>query len=153
MNLIEFIDEKNIVLEIKAKNKPAVLEEMAENAAKNDPSIEKDELLRVLLERERLGSTGIGDGVAIPHGKLNSLKRPVLSFARSFEELDFDSMDGEPTHLFFLLIAPENSSGVHLQVLARLARILKNVSFRHKLMECSTRRELYQAIVEADEEI
>lgn len=153
MKLGEFLEEKNIILQLKAGDKTGVLEELAEVVACNDSSIEKDELVKVLVERERLGTTGIGDGVAIPHGKLSGLAHPVVSFARSIKALDFDSMDGNPTHLFFLLIAPENSSGVHLQVLARIARILKNSSFRSRLMECSTRGELYQAIVAADEEL
>jgi nitrogen PTS system EIIA component len=153
MKLIEFLDERNIVPSLCARDKTGVLEELAGVVACNDCSIEKDELVKVLVERERLGTTGIGDGVAIPHGKLSCLARPVVSFARSTEDLDFDSMDGKPTHLFFLLVAPENSSGVHLQVLARIAKILKNSSLRRKLMECSSGKDLYQAIVAADEEI
>jgi PTS system nitrogen regulatory IIA component len=108
--------------------------------------------VKVLVERERLGSTGIGDGVAIPHGKMNGVRHPIISFGRSKQGLDFESMDGQPVHLFFLLIAPENSSGIHLQVLAKIAKILKNRDFRKKLMEPATREELYQTIVETDEE-
>lgn len=153
MRLSEFLEEKNIVPELKARDKNGVLEELAETVSGNNPVIEKSELIRVLVERERLGTTGIGDGVAIPHGKLSCLTRPVVAFARSLQNLDFDSMDGKPAHLFFLLAAPENASGIHLQVLARIARILKNSSLRRCLMECSSRAELYQAIVAADEEL
>jgi PTS system nitrogen regulatory IIA component len=152
MKLSEFLEEKNIVPRLEARDKTGILEELAGVAASSDSSIDKDELVKVLVERERLGTTGIGDGVAIPHGKLGCLTHPVVCFAKSDEGLEFESMDGKPTHLFFLLIAPENSSGVHLQVLAKIARILKNSSLRHRLMECSSRPELYQAIVGADEE-
>jgi PTS system nitrogen regulatory IIA component len=152
MKLPEILVEQNIIPELKARDKRGVLEELAEVISSHEPSIDKGALVRVLVERERLGSTGIGDGVAIPHGKLNGLKHPIVSFGRSRQGLDFDSMDGQPVHLFFLLVAPEDSSGIHLQVLARIAKILKNRAFRQKLMEPATREELYQAIIQSDEE-
>ena len=152
MKLPEIIEENNIVPELKAKDKKGVLEELAEVISRHEPSIDKGALVKVLVERERLGSTGIGDGVAIPHGKMNGVSRPIISFGRSKQGLDFDSMDGQPTHLFFLLIAPEDSSSVHLQVLAKIAKILKNRDFRKKLMEPGTKKELYQTIVQTDEE-
>ena len=152
MKLPEIIEEDYIIPELKAKDKREVLEELAEVISNRDPSIDKAGLVKVLVERERLGSTGIGDGVAIPHGKMNGVRHPIISFGRSKQGLDFDSMDGQPAHLFFLLIAPEDSSGIHLQVLARIAKILKNRAFRMKLMEPSTRKELYQTIIETDEQ-
>jgi PTS system nitrogen regulatory IIA component len=152
MKLPEIIEEEYIIPELKAKDKRGVLEELAEVISNHEPSIDKATLVKVLVERERLGSTGIGDGVAIPHGKMNGVRHPIISFGRSKQGLDFDSMDGQPAHLFFLLIAPEDSSGIHLQVLARIAKILKNRAFRQKLMEPSTRKELYQTIIETDEE-
>ena len=152
MKLPEIIEENNIIPELRAKDKKGVLEELAEAISRHEPSIDKGALVKVLVERERLGSTGIGDGVAIPHGKMNGVSRPIISFGRSKQGLDFDSMDGQPAHLFFLLIAPEASSSVHLQVLAKIAKILKNRDFRKKLMEPGTKKELYQRIVQADEE-
>lgn len=152
MKLPEIITENNIIPELRAKDKKGVLEELAEAISRHEPSINKGALVKVLVERERLGSTGIGDGVAIPHGKMNGVSRPIISFGRSKQGLDFDSMDGQPAHLFFLLIAPEDSSSVHLQVLAKIAKILKNRDFRKKLMEPGTKKELYQRIVQTDEE-
>ena len=152
MKLPDIIEENNIIPELKAKDKKGVLEELAEVISSHEPSIDKGALVKVLVERERLGSTGIGDGVAIPHGKMNGISRPIISFGRSRQGLDFDSMDGQPAHLFFLLIAPEDSSSVHLQVLAKIAKILKNRDFRKKLMEPGTQKELYQTIVQTDEE-
>jgi PTS system nitrogen regulatory IIA component len=125
---------------------------LAEVISKHDPNIDKGTLVKVLVEREHLGSTGIGDGVAIPHGKLNCVGRPIVSFGKSKEGLDFDSMDGQPAYLFFLLLAPENSSGVHLQVLTKIARILKNSAFRKELMRAQTKEELYQTIIQSDRE-
>jgi PTS system nitrogen regulatory IIA component len=128
------------------------LEELAEPIVHQDPSLDKGALVKILLERERLGSTGIGDGVAIPHGKIHGASHPMVSFGRSHRGLDFESMDGQPAFLFFLLVAPENSASIHLKALAKIAKILKNSSFRQMLMEVPTRRELYQTIIENDEE-
>lgn len=153
MKISEIIDRDNIIPELSAKDKKGVLGELAEVISRHDPSIDKGLLVKVLVEREHLGSTGIGDGVAIPHGKLSSVRRPVISFGRSTEGLDFDSMDGQPAYLFFLLLAPENSSGVHLQVLTKIARILKSRSFRKELMQAHTKEELYQTIIMSDGEV
>ena len=125
MKLSEIIEEKDIISDLKANDKNSALEELAEVIVNHEPSIKKEDIVKVLVERERLGSTGIGDGVAIPHGKLNGVKQPMISFGRSKKGMDFDTMDGQPAYLFFLLIAPENSSGIHLEILARIAKILK----------------------------
>jgi PTS system nitrogen regulatory IIA component len=152
MRLSELIEEDHIIPALKANDKIGVLQELTETVTLHEPSIDKKTLINVLVERERLGSTGIGDGVAIPHGKLSGLRQPIISFGRSKRGLDFDSMDGKPTHLFFLIVAPENSSGYHLQVLAKIAKLLKNSTFRKKLMEARSRMELYRIIIETDEE-
>ncbi|MBT3258531.1 MAG: PTS sugar transporter subunit IIA [Deltaproteobacteria bacterium] len=150
MRLSEILAIDNIIPELKAKDKKGVLGELAEVIANYDASIDKGLLVKVLIEREHLGSTGIGDGVAIPHGKLSSVKQPIVSFGRSKKGLDFDSMDGQPAFLFFLLLAPENSSGVHLQVLTKIARILKSSTFRKALMQVESREEIYQTIIQTD---
>ncbi|MEE9419879.1 MAG: PTS sugar transporter subunit IIA [Desulfatiglandaceae bacterium] len=152
MKLSEIIEENNIVPELKAKDKRGLLEELAQVISAHEPSIDKRALVKVLVERERLGTTGIGDGVAIPHGKLKGVGRPIISFGRSKEGLDFESIDRQPVYLFFLLVAPDNSSGIHLEVLAKIAKILKSNAFRKRLMELGTKKELYQMIVQADEE-
>jgi len=153
MKLSEILEEDNIILDLKAQDKNGVLEELAEVMTNHEPSLDTGSLIRVLLERERLGSTGIGDGVAIPHGKFRGVTHPIISFGRSLKGLDFESMDGQPAFLFFLLVAPENSASVHLKALAKIAKILKNGSFRKVLMEASTKKELYQTIIQNDEEI
>jgi len=152
MRLSEILDEDNIIPDLKAKDKKGVLEELAEPIVSHEPSVDKSSLIRVLMERERLGSTGIGDGVAIPHGKFGGINQPVISFGRSKKGLDFESMDGQPAFLFFLLVAPEHSASVHLKALAKIAKILKNSSFRKILMTASTRKELFQTIIQNDEE-
>jgi PTS system nitrogen regulatory IIA component len=152
MKLSELTDEEYILPELKAKDKKGVLEELVDALVKREPSIDKKALVRVLLERERLGSTGIGDGVAIPHGKFHGITHPIISFGRSRPGLDFEAMDGEPVHLFFLLVAPENSASIHLKALAKIAKILKNSSFRKILMETPGKKELYQTIIQNDED-
>ena len=152
MRLRELLEEDSIISDLKAKNKIGVLEELVEALRQFHPSVDKNGLVKVLLERERLGSTGIGDGVAIPHGKFHALTQPVISFGRSRKGLEFESVDGEPAYLFFLLVAPENSASVHLKALAKIAKILKNSSFRKTLMEAQGKKDLYQAIVQNDDE-
>ena len=152
MKLSEIIKKDHVIGELRAKDKESVLDELAEAISQNDPYIDKNLLVKVLLEREQLGSTGIGDGVAIPHGKLPGVKKPIVSFGRSAKGLNFDSMDGQPAYLFFLLLAPENSSSIHLQVLTRIARILKSNAFRKELLKAGTEEDLYRIIIQSDEE-
>jgi len=114
--------------------------------------LDSGEMLDILLDRERLGSTGIGEGVAIPHGKMVGLKEMVISFGRSREGIDFEAMDGKPVHLFFLLMAPENSAGLHLKVLAKISRMLKDPVFRKKLVAAKLSGDLFAVISEKDDE-
>lgn len=152
MKLSEILEKDNIIADLKAKDKKRVLEELVETMVLGHPSLKKEALVKVLLERERLGSTGIGDGVAIPHGKFQGVTEPMISFGRSLKGLDFDSMDGQPAYLFFLLVAPENSASIHLRALARIAKILKNSSFRKVLLVAPTKEELYSALIQNDED-
>lgn len=152
MKLSELLEKNGVIPDLRAKDKKGVLEELAEAMVLRKPSIDKESLVKVLLERERLGSTGIGDGVAIPHGKFHGIEHPIISFGRSRKGLDFESMDGGPVYLFFLLVAPENSASIHLKALARIAKLLKNSSFRRVLMKAQTQEEIYETIVNNDEE-
>jgi len=152
MKLSDIMEEDNLIPDLKARDKKRVIEELAEAIVKNKPSLDKDSLVRVLLERESLGSTAIGDGVAIPHGKFHGITMPIISFGRSLNGLDFESIDGQPVFLFFLLVAPEDSASVHLKALARIAKLLKDSTFRRSLMEAHTREELYKIIIQNDEE-
>ena len=120
MKILEILDEELILSDLKAGGKKEAIEEMAKLAVRHDERLNLDLLLDVLLEREKLGSTGIGDGVAIPHGKASGIDEVIAVFARSTEGVDFESMDDKKAHLFFLLIAPENSSGAHLKALASI---------------------------------
>lgn len=151
MKILDILTEKSIISDLKGRSKKQVLEELIDALLENKPQLDRERLLSVLLERERLGSTGIGDGIAIPHGKLKDLDQLVLSFGRSGQGVDFESMDGKPVHLFFLLVAPESCAGIHLRALAKIARLLKNGSVRKKLASVDKREEIY-AVIQAEDE-
>lgn len=151
MKITSILLEESIIPELKSRDKSSVIQELAQAVHRAHPDIEVDQLVTILLEREKLGSTGIGSGVAIPHGKLAELETLVAAFGRSPGGVDFDSQDGEPTHLFFVLVAPQNSAGLHLKALAKLSRLLKNSGFREKLLQATDSQSLYEIIREEDE--
>lgn len=135
MKIVDLLNAERVLPSLQATTKKGVLEELAGALVKGVKNLDKQKVVEVLLEREQLGSTGIGDNIAIPHGKLANLDNLVLCFGRSLGGINFDSMDGKPTHLFFLLLAPENSIGLHLKALAKISRLLKDTNFRRNLME------------------
>jgi nitrogen PTS system EIIA component len=150
MKLTDFLDESSIVADLQASDKTKALEILVHAMSTSNPTMNEQEILNVLLEREALGSTGIGDGIAIPHGKSAALSKIISGFGLSRQGIDFDSLDGKPAHLFFVLVAPENSVGTHLKVLARISRMLKNTDFRSKLMNANSQHDMYQIISEED---
>ena len=153
MKISEIFNPQLIISNLKAHDKKGVLEELSQKITEQNPSLNKRSLLQVLLEREKLGSTGIGDGIALPHGKLAELSNLLISFGRSINGLDFDSIDEQPAYLFFLLLAPENSAGMHLTALAKISRMLKDGNFRQRLMGAKSRKEIYQVIMDMDKEL
>ena len=150
MKLTDILDESSIVADLQASNKAEALEILVEAMTNSNPTVDKQEILNVLLEREELGSTGIGDGIAIPHGKSPNLSQIISGFGLSKVGIEFDSLDGKPAYLFFLLVAPENSVGIHLKMLARISRMLKNTEFRNKLLNANSQHEIYQIISQED---
>lgn len=151
MNILDVLDIESIIENLSAKNKQGILEELVKPHVKAT-GIENKKLVQVLVERERLGSTGIGSGVGIPHGKLEGLQTIRLGFGISRDGVDFESIDGKPTHLFFLLLTPENSAGLHLKMLARISRLLKKDTFKEKLLQSSGADEIYKIIRDEDED-
>ena len=150
MKITDILVRDAVVLDLQSSAKRDVLAEMAGALASAEPELDEERLLEVLSERERLQSTGIGESVAIPHGKLGGLSRLLASFARSRTGVDFESIDGQPTHLFFLLVVPEHSGGQHLKALARISRFFRDATFRKRLLEAETRDEVFRAIEEED---
>jgi PTS system nitrogen regulatory IIA component len=129
----------------------AILPSLSGASKGEDPAtIDAAVLYRVLEEREQLASTAIGDGIAIPHGKLDTIDRLIGALGRSVAGLPFDSIDGKPTHIVFMLVAPSNSAGIHLKALARLSRLFRDPAFRQKLLEAADGASMYRAIAEED---
>ena len=153
MNLCEIISPDVVFPELKSRDKVVVLAELVEPLVRRVKSLDKAQVVKILLEREKLGSTGIGEGVAIPHGKVEDLEDILISFGRSTPGIDFDSIDGQPAHLFFTLIAPESSTSLHLQVLAKLSRLLKNEPFRNELYRAADAHAICDLICEQEERI
>jgi len=150
MRIKGLLQPEDIIPSLAAETKDQVLGELATMVSERHPGLDRDELFRILQERERLGSTGIGDGIAIPHGKLKRLDQPLMAFGRSLTGVDFNALDGRPVKLFFLLIAPEEAAGVHLKMLARISRILKDPAVRKHLLEAPDSAAIYAAIQEQD---
>ena len=150
MKITEFLLPDSVIGALAAKDKPGVLGELCGPRCRRVPGVEVAKLTEVLLDRERLSSTGIGDGVAIPHGKMAGLAGLVAAFGVSKDGVDFDAIDGKPTHLFFALLAPENSAGVHLKALARISRLFKNASFRKAILEAADGKAIFDLIAAED---
>jgi PTS system nitrogen regulatory IIA component len=151
MKILDYIDPRNIITELKATDKKGVLEELTLSVS-DITQIEHKELVRVLIEREHLGSTGIGNGIGIPHGKLKNLSSLILGVGISRKGVNFDAIDKKPTHIFFLLLTPDNSTDLHLKLLARISKILKEESFKDKILVSSDKDEVIRLIQGIDEE-
>jgi len=151
MKLTDFIFKNTIITDLKSTDKKSVLEELTLPVSAVT-QIEHKDLVRVLMERENLGSTGIGNGIGIPHGKLKKLKTLALGMGVSRKGVNFDAMDGKPVYLFFLLLTPDNSTDLHLKLLARISKILKNELFKEKMMRASEPEEILKLLGEIDEE-
>ena len=151
MRLEQILKREFLNDDLQAKTKTEVLAELSKMIIKGTSKLDQSQILDVLQQREKLGSTGIGDGVAIPHGKIAALEELVVAFGRSKNGVDFDSMDGKPVHLFFLLLAPENYTGQHLKALAKISKMLKTGNFRRNIMEAKAKNDLYKMIIEQDE--
>ncbi len=150
MRILDFLSFEAINSSLEAASKEQVLEELVEPIAKSHPGMNKERLIKTLVERENLGSTGIGGGVAIPHGKFDGLGRLVASFGKSPKGIDFNSMDNKPAFLFFLLIAPKDSAGEHLKALARISRLFKDPLLKSSLQHATSAEEIYEILQDYD---
>ena len=151
MKIVDFLTAEGIIPDLAGSDKRAVLNELAEKFAAADGVPAGDRVLQVLLEREKISTTAIGEGVAIPHGKLADVDRVRAVFARSTAGVDFASLDGAPTHLFFALIAPEDGAADHLKAMARISRLLKDAAFRDRLLKGTSGKELFDIITAEDQ--
>ena len=153
MSISALLNEGVVVSDMTARDKKSALAELCDCLAEQRADLDRARMVSVLLDRERLGSTGIGHGVAIPHGKLPEIDSLVTGFGRSMEGVDFSSVDDSPAHLFFVLFAPAAASRVHLDALAKISRILQDTDVRAKLMKAEGAQGILETIAEAEESL
>jgi PTS system nitrogen regulatory IIA component len=153
MRIQEIIPPEAVVDGLRAVTKEGVLRELSEAICRRLPGLSPDRLTAILMDREGLGSTGIGDGVAIPHGKVPGIDSLFAVFGRSPGGVQFASLDGKPARLFFLILAPENSAGMHLKALARISRLLKDPRFRERLLAAEGADGISRVLREEDERV
>jgi PTS system nitrogen regulatory IIA component len=151
MKILDFLKKETIITDLKSSEKKSVLEELAlpiSVITHTDPN----EIVKVLMERESLGSTGIGGGIGIPHGKMSGLDSLAMGVGLSQKGVDFDAMDSKPTRIFFVILTPENSAGLHLVILARISKILKEDAFKRKILTAQKPDDVIRIIEEVDED-
>ena len=153
MRIMDFLNKKAVVADLKSKEKKDIIEELV-NALIEGGSLKKAQkqaAIKALINREELGSTGIGQGIGVPHAKLPDLKELVGAFGLAREGVDFQALDGESVYIFFLILAPEESAGPHLKALARLSRLLKDKFFRDMLKNSKDAKEIVKIISDEDQ--
>jgi len=151
MKISQFLHKDSIIADLKAKDKKGVIDELALTISKTTKTSAKT-IAKILLEREQLGSTGIGGGIAIPHGKLNLTESIIIGFGLSKKGIEYESLDNRPVHIFFVLLTSENSTGGHLKVLAQISKLLKTDEFKKGLLSAQSVDDIYEIIMEKDEE-
>ena len=146
MKLGDYLTKELVLHELTSDNKADVLNELIAPLGVKYPEMDTDQAVRVLLDREKLGTTGIGDGIAIPHGKLEDLEQVVVVVGRSSKGVEYDALDHSPCFIFYLVLAPEQVAGMHLRVLAQISRLLKDEEFRKSFLEADSSESLWQLI-------
>lgn len=151
MTLMDILSTKSVIVGLQGETKDEIIEELV-NALEIDETItDRDKVLQAVLEREKIMSTGIGDGIAIPHGKSDAVVRLAAALGTQKRGVDFEALDGEPAYVFFLLVSPANVSGPHIKALARISRLLKNDDFKKKLIRAASADEI-MSIIESEEQ-
>jgi len=152
MRLSDFVNKKLINLSLQAKGKKETLEELAAFLAEQRIIPDSEKLVSVLMKRESLGSTGVGNGIAIPHAKTDLAKKIIIAFGKSNKGIDFDSLDKKPVYLIFLIIAPEEAHETYLRILARISRLLHEEKIRNGLRAVQSPRQVINLIRKAEKE-
>lgn len=150
VRITDFLSADRIIPDLKGTDKDTILSEMGDMLASHSQSVDAKRVMEMVLAREKVGSTAVGDGVAIPHGRIPGMKQVLAVFARSTQGVDFQAPDGGLTHLFFFLIAPEETATEYLECLARISRLLKDARLRSKLMAGKTKEEIFNTLQEED---
>lgn len=150
VKITDYMTEELIDLHLKGKTKEAILDELADLMVKSPNLTSKDTIKKALLEREQIGSTGIGRGIAIPHAKTENALRLTIAFGISNEKIDYDSMDGEGVKIFFVFASPMKDTQIYLKVLARISRLIRSEGFRNKLLNAKTPRDIIDCIAQEE---
>ena len=150
MKLIEIITKSLVFPILTETQKAPVLRTMVQGVAKEFPELKEEELFSVVMDREKLSSTGIGSGIAIPHAKLQECPRHIVVFGRSKIGIPFDAIDEKPVHLVFLILGPATANEMHLKILARISKFLHDTNFRDRLLTASDVEDIYGVIEEKD---
>ena len=150
MQITDFLDIRAVEDNLGASNKPGVIRELVGLALRVNPDLDPNVLVDTLTRREKLQSTGVGNGVAIPHGRTDIVPEIIACLGRSRAGVDFQSLDGNPTHLFFTLFIPETEQGQHLKALARLSRLLKSPGVRERMLNAPDAKAIYDIVAAED---
>ena len=150
MNISELLIQERVTCCPPIGSKKRLLENISELLARKQPQLSKNEIFNSLISREKLGTTGLGRGVAIPHGRLGGLRRPVCAFIRIEQPIEFDALDGQPVDLVFALIVPEDSTDEHLQILSTIAALFSNPAFCSRLRECGDDACLFRLLTQPE---
>ena len=150
MKITDILKKDYIITDLISRDKKGVLAELSNFLESKGAIPNKENLLLALIEREKLGSTGVGENVAIPHAKINEIDQIITMFGRSIKGIEFDSLDKKPTHFIHLVIAPANSTGQHLKALARISRLFKNPSLREAVLHATEMNQIYSILVDED---
>lgn len=153
MNLLDILSPESTIVDLQGESKEDIIAELVNSLVVGDSITDRDQVLQAVLDREKIMSTGIGDGIAIPHGKSAAVTELVAAMGTQRRGVDFDALDGEPAFVFFLLVSPANVSGPHIKALARISRLLKNDAFKKKLIEANSAEEIIATIEAAERDI
>jgi PTS system nitrogen regulatory IIA component len=151
MTLLDILSPQSTIVDLKSETKEDIIAELVDSLDPGEAITDRDKVLQAVLEREKIMSTGIGDGIAIPHGKSDAVVKLAAALGTQKRGVDFDALDGEPAYVFFLLVSPANVSGPHIKALARISRLLKNDDFKKKLIASSSPEEII-SVIQAEEE-
>ncbi|MDA0335060.1 MAG: PTS sugar transporter subunit IIA [bacterium] len=151
MSLLDILSAKSILVGLKGQSKEEIIEELVDSLEIGEAIADRNKVLQAVLEREKIMSTGIGDGIAIPHGKSDAVSRLSAALGIHKRGVDFEALDGEPAFVFFLLVSPANVSGPHIRALARISRMLKNDSFKKRLIEADSSDAILGIIAEEEQ--
>jgi len=151
MTLMDILSANSVIVDLKGETKEEIIEELVDALEVGEVITNRDKVLQAVLEREKIMSTGIGDGIAIPHGKSDAVARLAAALGTQKRGVDFEALDGEPAYVFFLLVSPANVSGPHIKALARISRLLKNDDFKKKLIDAVSAEDI-MAVIESEEQ-